>query len=349
MIGKLRSATFCTFVVLGDCWANALEQDLARNETGRTAQELISLCESSTADRLAYCEGYIEGVAHFWKYQNACVSAAHGDRSFCAGADAAREAIRTFFEACVNCSIDDLESGPMRAERFVERMRKLPKELMASLGICAANKDHNEHYCSGYNEEAKTSIAELSAMYASTRSVDARSLGMGHGKGDVGLALFASEEFYALRVCVKTTVDSKKIRNIFLTFVRANPEQEFNTKAVLILGKALSYGLCAASKMHGERPHMEQCITWDRGRGSPGAKNVCDTPVVIEFISQHALTSAIEAESEVIPGNSVSTNPGLSRMPWVFAACPGGHVSSVPLRKGNIETIRAGGYGCISR
>jgi hypothetical protein len=229
------------------------------------------------------------------------------------------------------------------------RMRNLPRELKASLGICAADKDHNQHYCSGYNEEAETSIAELLAMYSSTQFDDARPLGLGHGKGDVGLHLFASREFHALRTCIQSADDAKKIRNILLAFVRENPEQEVNTTAVLILGKALSYSLCTGSALQSERPHVEQCITWDRDHEQAGARNICDIPVVIGFISQHALDAELEAESEIIAGNSFSANPGLSRMPWVFTACPVGYVSSVPLRKGSIETIKAGGYGCIGK
>lgn len=349
MILKLRIAIFCILIMLGDCWARSLEQDLAQNETGRTASELVSLCRSSTADRLTYCQGYIEGATHFWQYQNACASAAQSDQSFCAGAEAAREAIRKFFEACADCDINGLEPGPTHAQRFMERMRKLPGELKTALGICAADRDYNKHYCSGYNKEAEISIAELSAMYSSTRSEDARLLGLGHGKGDVGLHLFASKEFYELRPCVKTAVDAKKIRNILLAFVRENPEQEVNTTAVLILGKALSYVLCTGSALQRERPHTEQCITWVRDHEHAGARNICDTPVVIEFISQHALEAELGAESEIIPGNSFSANPGLSRMPWVFTACPVGSVSSVALRKGSIETIKAGKYGCISK
>ena len=44
-------------------------QKFKKEETGRSASELIKLCTSTDDGRLAYCEGYIDGAIHICALQ----------------------------------------------------------------------------------------------------------------------------------------------------------------------------------------------------------------------------------------------------------------------------------------
>ena len=55
--------------------------ELSDAEFGRATSEFINLCASTEVERLAYCEGYIDGALHFWKLGNDQISYGKSDKS----------------------------------------------------------------------------------------------------------------------------------------------------------------------------------------------------------------------------------------------------------------------------
>jgi len=334
---------------------NSLEKDLANAVTPRSASELIKLCTSTDPDRLAYCEGYIDGAMHIWKYSTACQSPTISDQSFCAGVKSAEEAIREAFSACRDCNIGsfrpELADKPIRFQLFKERMREFFKALRAIMGICSSDESRDEHYCSGYNAQVANTLAEFSGMYPNHVPKGARELGLGHAAGDVGMYAFNSAEFLEFRPCIQTAIGPQQARNIFLEFMRDNPEQQRDSTAIIALAKALFYSVCPGPA-EGLRPHMEQCTTWEYHDDNFGTENTCNKDVVIQFMvkDQRAI------ERQLKPGEAFRT--GLSRsqtIGWMFTTCPVGYVSSVPFLPEKDDAfidpspIKASLYSCVRK
>ena len=324
---KQKITIFSLTFLLNACWAGSLEKELALTEDWRLASELVGLCTSSEPQRLAYCEGYIESAAHFWKLQTACPSLKKSDMLYCAGAKDANEKISKALKACKDCD-----------------MTKFPDDLKNIMGECKPGKYYVEDYCLGYNSETANSIADFSMrpqLYNIPKS--ARKLGMGHAVSDVGLHLFASREFHGIRPYVRITTSPQQAKKILLQFIRENPEQQLNSSAIMLLAKALFYGLSPDPISRGLKPHMENCIKWVRKNEKHGAMNICDKSVVINFNF-----NKIE-QQVVIPGKTFSKDSRLSQMPWMFTACPVGYVSSVPFLPENEKEIRASSYSCVRK
>ena len=321
-----------TFFLLNACWASSLEQELALTENWMLASELVRLCTSNDPDRLVYCESYIEGATRFWKFRTACSSLAKSDLSYCAGAKDAREKITKALKACKDCD-----------------MTGFSDDLKTITEVCKLDKYHDEHYCSGYNSVTANSIAYFSVMYQLNIPKSARNLGMGHAESDVGLHLFASSEFHRIRPCVRITTSPQQAKKILLQFISENPEQQLNSSAIMLLAKALFYGLCPDPTSQHLKPNLENCITWSHLGDKYGAKNICNKTVVIEFVSKFTDKPSLKIEREVIPGNTFSTDSNLSRMPWRFTVCPVGYVSSVPFLPENEEDIRDSRYSCVRK
>lgn len=178
-------------------------------------------------------------------------------------------------------------------------------------------------------------------------SEGARDRGLGDAARDVGLHLFASEDFYEFRPCLQTVISPQQVRNILLEFIRDNPDQQRGSTAIVILAKALFYSLCPGPAQRW-KPHMEQCTTWGYDGGQFGTENTCDKAVVIQFMAegQRAIERLLN------PGETFRT--GLSRSQidrgwWMFTTCPVGYVSSVPFLSKNNEVIRASRYSCVRK
>jgi hypothetical protein len=306
-------------------YARSFEDLVIKNDV-RSASDLVGFCTSTNLDRLAYCEGYIELATRSWKYSTACESQTHGDPSFCAGATAAQKKIQEILQACGDCAPD---------ERLVK--------LKTAIGTCLSDAQRDERYCSGYNWEVANKIAELSVQ-----SKDVRGLGVRHGAEDLFLNLWTSKaELLEFRPCLQTEVGPQQLRNMFLGFIRDNPEQQRGSTAIMALEKALFYELCPGPA-RGLKPHMEQCTAWDYGDdGQLGTKNTCDKAVVIQFMAKNQRT----VERQLNPGDAFRT--GISRSQiggdWWFTACPVGYVSSVPFLPKNLGVIRASQYSCARK
>lgn len=333
---------------------SSLEKDLANAETGRSASELIKLCTSADPDRLTYCEGYIDGAMHIWKYITACQSPTISDQSFCAGVKFAEKVNLEAFSACRDCNFGsfrpELGDKPIRLQLYKERMREFSKALRATLGICSPDERRDEHYCSGYNAQVANTLAEDLLTYPNIVPKGVRDLGLGHAAGDVGIHAFASEEFFEFRPCIQTAIGPQQARKIFLEFMRDNPEQQRST-AIMAMAKALFYSVCPGPE-EGLRPHMEQCTTWEYDDDNFGTENTCDKAVVIQFMVKDQ--PAIERQLK--PGETFRT--GLSRsqtIGWMFTTCPVGYVSSVPFLPEEDDAfidpspIKASLYSCVRK
>lgn len=330
-------------------YESLLGMDLAKAEAGRSSSELIKLCSSTDSNMVAYCEGYIDSAMHTWKFMTACASKTNNNQSFCAGAKSAQKAIQEALKACQDCNLGsfkpELKDKTIRGQLFMERMREFPKELRATIGICSPDEHHDEHYCSGYNTEVVNEVADISMLYSSHLPNEARDMGMGHAAGDVGIHLWASAEFFEFVPCLKRAIDSDQARNIFLKFMRDNPEQQRGTTAIMALEKALYYSVCPGPALVGVKPHMEQCTTWEYDNGYFGTKNTCDQAVLIQFMTKDKRT----IERQLNPGETFRTSMSREYDWWMFTACPAGYVSSIAFLRENDESIRTSGYSCIKK
>lgn len=344
----LKTTIFFLALFLGVS-KSLLGLDLSKAEPVRMASELIELCSSTDTDRLAFCEGYIDGAMHTWKSATACASQAKSNQSFCAGVKSAQEAIGEAFSACVDCNIasfkPELGDKPIHGQLFVERMREFRNELKSTLGACSPDDHRDEHYCTGYNAEVRWKIANLSLWYSNHAPEDSRGLGLGYAASDVGSHLFGSEEFFQIRPCIDIEVDPQQAKDILLAFVRSNPEQQRDSTGIIILAKALYYGLCPGAE-NGMMLHKEQCTTWGDMNGRLGTTNTCDKAVIVQFMGN----DQVVIEHELSPGDVFDT--GLTRSEtsfWMFTTCPVGYVSSVPFKKKNNIAIRASEYNCVRK
>jgi hypothetical protein len=341
-------AIFSSCVLLSVFGPGSFAQDLYPVDTERSASELVSFCSSVDADELAYCEGYIDGATLIWKLSTACTSIEAGDQSFCAGGESARDEISKAFKACKDCDIatfrPELGDDPKRVELFMERMNRFRNELKAAMGTCTPDEHRDVHFCSGYNAMTEREIAELSIWNTNDVSVGARDLGLEQASMDLIVHFFASEEIHEFQPCLQKSIGPQQTRNILLEFVHDHPEQQRETTAIIILEKALFYGLCPGPAQQ-IKPHMEQCTRWEYDSGEFGTENTCDKSVAIQFMveGQQAI------ERQIKPGKAFST--GLSRSDisrgwWMFTTCPAGYVSSVPFLPENKSAIAASRYSC---
>lgn len=348
---KRLIAIFSSYFLIAIFGAGLFAQDLYPVDTERSASELVNYCSSDDADELAYCEGYIDGATLIWKLSTACTSMEAGDQSFCAGGESARDAISKAFKACQDCDIGtfrpELGDDPKRVELYMERMLKFRNELEVTMGSCSPDEHRDEQYCLGYNAMTERMITELSISYTNDVSVGPRDLGLGQAASDLFVHLFASKQIHEFQPCLQKSIGPQQTRNILLEFVHDNPEQQQDSTAIIILAKALFYGLCPGPAQQ-LKPHMEQCTKWEYDGGEFGTKNTCDKGVAIQFMveGQQAI------ELQIKPGKAFST--GLSRSDtgyswWMFTTCPAGYVSSVPFQPENQVAIAASRYSCVKK
>ena len=314
----------------------------AQLKNPRSTSDLASLCTSTDAERLAYCEGYLVGAAHLWKVMAACSSPASGEKRFCAGAQAAYEKFQEALQNCNGCRSDSVPDFRKRRLAFLD-------EITAALGICAPGWEweRTKEYCTGYNEEAAKSIAWYAAAYLRDERKGARDRGLGEGAGEVTVYLFAPELLEAFVPCLTSSVRPDELRKAFVEFVHEYPEQLRIDFPILALQKALFYELCPGPEK-GLRPHMEVCTVWDYDGGQYGTRNACDEPVVIRFRS--GVREAVERE--VGPGGEFRTGLGRSDIRddgAVFTVCPVGYESSPPFDSRNPEAIRKSFYSCVPK
>jgi len=332
---RQKITIFSLTFLLNTCWASSLEQKLALRDSDRLTSELVRLCTSTDPDRLAYCEGYIEGATHLWKLHTACASLAKNDLSFCAGAINAREKFSKALEACKDCD-----------------MTRSPDDLKIIMGVCKPGKYHDEHYCSGYNSETVNSIAFFSVPHLRNINIP-RNLGLSHAASDVGVQIMGNTgEFLEFQPCVQIAIAPKQVRKILLEFVRENPELQVNSSAIMILEKALFYDFCPGPTPQRLKPHLENCIKWASTRRDSklGWRNICNKAVVIEFHSYLPGKPGLNIERQVIPGKTSTKHPRHSGgKPSLFTVCPVGYVSSVPFTEENRGDIRASRYSCIRK
>ncbi len=304
------------------------------------AEYLLSACRSAVADESDTCDGYIDGAVVIWKYWTACHFPARAERSFCAGIEASQKKHQEVFAMCHDCKYDQFGSE----EKFRDRMQRFRDEMKAALGICVPSDEHDQHYCDGYNAESENEVADLTVTYDGTGP--AKLLGRGAAVSDVGMHLFASEEFLKTRPCLPPATDSKQIKDILLRFTEENPEQGQHTTAVMLLGKALYYKLCPGvpERLH---PNSEHCTDWRYYNGQFGARNNCDRPVVVQFMTQSDQVATVR---ELKPDETFRTglSPDQVNKGWyIYAACPAGYITSVPFGPQAREEIGNSEYYCV--
>lgn len=322
---RQKITIFSLTFLLNTCWASSLEQKLGLRDSLRSTSELVRLCTSTDPDRLAYCEGYIEGATHLWKLHTACSSLKKSDMLFCAGAKDASEMID---------------------------MTKSPDDIKTIMGECKSGKYYDEDYCSGYNAEVawRRGFAKLSVTYPNGEPENPRGLGVSNAATDMFVVAMGTGVF--LEPCVQIEITPKQVRKILLEFIRKNPEQQVNSEAIIILTKALFYDFCPGPTPQRLKPHLENCIKWASTRRDSklGWRNICNKAVVIEFHSYLPGKPGLNIERQVIPGKTSTKHPRHSGgKPSLFTVCPVGYVSSVPFTEENRGDIRASRYSCIRK
>ena len=317
------------------CAAKALDPAFERPETGRLASGLFQMCISTDRDSLAYCQGFMRGAGNIWKVQHACSSTARTDQLFCAGFEEARRSLQESLSECADC---DQQEG----------LRRFRDELRSAGEICTAGENRDENYCAGYNAQVEMTIARLLPFQPIDAGQIAEDAGLSHALDDAFLHFWGSKEFGGFAPCLALETPPKQMREVFVKFMRDNPAQQVGTTAVIALEKALYYGLCPGPQ-RGLKPHVEQCISWERVEGHDGARNLCDEEVAIEFVSKLGGDSSFEIERLEVQGGAFRLNSKLSGMPPMFTVCPTGYVSSVPFQAENSEPIRASRYSCVRK
>lgn len=342
-------------VIAGATFSLALCPNLAAATDTEPSRELIRVCTSPRAEDIAYCEGYIEGAAHIWKFRAACDPSTDVSRSYCSGLQSAHDEILEAYKACTDCSAGRIvpnEKGlPTFKENpgYTERIWKFRDELKAMMGVCSADGERDSAYCDGYNAEVKQHLAALSVNALKDPAQDARSRGLGEGSGQADATMFGTADFFEFAPCVRPELSAQGMKEVLLRFVRDNPEQQRGAYPVLLLQKALFYGVCPGPSA-GLKPHMEQCTEWDYEGNEYVARNTCNRPVVVRF--QAAMIASEQTkESQVNAWQTFRT--GLTRFEmegndWIFTVCPVGHVSDVPFSPQNAE-IRASRYSCVRK
>ncbi len=272
------------------------------------ASYLLDRCHSFHPDNAAYCGGYVDGVAHLWKWKTSCESSLPTDQSFCAGVNAARD----------------------------------HAEPRASSATCMPDNQRDKNYCSGFNKQLAIDRAGDAVLRLDVPD-DSRLHGLGRAKLDVDLHLWGSGEFYEFVPCVLQKMTSEELVDVLLQFIREHPEQRRETTAIIMLAKALFYGVCPGPEL-GLQPHMEQCTKWDLRDGLFGTVNSCDQPVAVRY----QIEDDPPIERRLEPGEVVSTG-STERPAWWFMTCPVGYVSTVSLFPENREAISASRYSCIEK
>lgn len=316
------------------CFADSLDPELSKSDAPRTVPELVRLCMSEDAGRLAYCEGYIVGAVYLWKANFACESLARNDQLYCAGAKDAQSSIEETLSACPDC------------DQTVER-EKLRDALRGAGNLCTPDERHDEYYCKGYNATIEFNTANLLPFQTIDAREGHRYAGLSHGVNDFILHLMGSADIHYFVPCTQFDRSPEDIRTIFLRFVGEYPAQVNDSAAVIGLGKALYYGLCPGPEQ-GLKPHMEACTTWDYENGKFGTRNVCDKAVFVQLREEGR--SLIETELK--PGEALLTGRTREQQRrgwWMFSACPVGYVSLPAFTEANKDEIQASRYSCVPR
>jgi hypothetical protein len=306
------------------------------------------LCAAEDADRVAYCEGYLEALIHYLKYKSSCMSDEILDRTYCQGATDAQEKIHAAYQSCKDCDFEsfrpDLQDDAERLQLFNKRLKSFHDELEITLGTCELGGDRIKNYCLGFNAEKNLGVS----MNLGSDETPENAYKM--GVSDVASDLFATVYAYghnALKACVPVSLTPEEAKDILLEFVRENPEQQIDTIAPLLVAKALFYKLCQTAISQEMKPHVEQCLQWSHSHAEPGVMNICDKTIVIIFVLERASGPELKTEQLVIKGGHFHADKRLLRAPWRSTACPEGYVSSVPFDADNLDTIAASDYGCI--
>jgi hypothetical protein len=220
-------------VIAGGTLFLALCPNLAAATSMESSRDLIGVCTSARAEDVAYCEGYIEGAAHIWKFQG----------------------------------VPDLSE-----------LRDPPQ--------------------------------------------DPRRRGFGEGSFQASAIMFVIADSLAFRPCFERESSAQEMKEALLQFVRDNPEQQRGAYAVLLLQKALFYGVCPGPSAR-LKPHMEQCAEWDYDGDEYVAKNTCNRPVVVRF--QAAMIASEQTKERQV--NAWQTfRTGLTRFEmegsdWIYTVC----------------------------
>jgi len=279
-----------------------------------TAEDLVTLCSSNEKISVEFCEGYMRWATHFWKTSTACDSELPEEQSFCDGVDSARENIDKALMGCPDC--DDEALGEPAIE------------------WCVPDAQRDRPFCAGYN-------AELASMFASRPSLtaSARSLGSDAADSDAFVHMFASREFASLEGCVSSTRSRQDLEGAFLQFVADYPAEGSST-AFMAIARAQFYTFCTDGQA-GLKPHMEQCTAFRFEDGQMTTTNTCDEAVVVQF--KGGSEPAIEQTLE--PGEIFATG-WTTRGSYIYATCPAGHESSIPLDDEHHDEIARSHYSC---
>lgn len=313
-----------------------LQQLRAKSDKGpMSSEDLLAVCRSTGAEESEYCDGYIDGASLMWRYWTACQSQASGDRSFCAGADASMKKSQEFRAACGDCN-----SGNK------ERLQRFPEEMKAALRVCSPDPDRDRDYCDGYNAQSEKEV-DFTITFSESEAITASGLGRGHASRDMFASLWVlTGEMHQFAPCLSRATDAARIKDVLLDFAQENPEQGQSSTAIMLLAKALYYRSCPGVSWQ-FRPHAEHCTkVWDYYDGQFGTRNTCDEPVVV-WLMTHSDQAAMVRELK--PGEIFRS--GLTREQirsgWVFATCPVGHVTSIPIGPQSREEIAKGRYHCV--
>lgn len=219
--------------------------------------------------------------------------------------------------------------------------------------VCTSPRAEDVAYCEGYIEGAVHAwkfpeVPDLSGLRDPPQ--DPRKRGFGEGSFQAGAVMFVEANALAFLPCFERESSAQEMREALLQYVRDNPEQQRGAYAVLLLQKALFYGVCPGPSAR-LKPHMEQCAEWGYDGDEYVAKNTCNRPVVVRFQSA-MIASEQTKEGQVNARQTFRT--GLTRFEmegsdWIFTVCQVGHVSDVPFSPENAEPIRASRYSCVKK
>lgn len=299
-----------------------------------TQKDLLTACRNDAPSPQAFCLGYIEGAAHFWKTWTVCASETEVAISRCAGTRSAEAEISRFIFECDDCDYST----------FRDRMREYVVDLRGQVSECTRDPEKEPEFCKAYDLHLESEIATLEYLFVPDLDRGWRHYGLGLGSNEIALHGFI-DEFHQVFPCLPFDAGPEQIKAALLEYVKKNAEENLNDRtptAIMLLAKAAFTEICPGP---GYLPHIESCVKWQEFDGLWGGKNLCAEDIDIQFflVSKGQTSGAILA-----PGDVFLTGFDKDQVDaddWMYTACPSGYQSTASFFDHEIK-VRRSQYYC---